>query len=60
MKLPLFATVGLHSSLEEVELNFGARPFAFDVRALAAEEAAAEVGIAGEQGERMSWMLPSS
>jgi hypothetical protein len=24
------------------------------------EEAAAEVGIAGEQGERMSWMLPSS
>ena len=40
VKLPLFATVGLHSSLEEVELNFGARPFAFDVRALAAEEAA--------------------
>lgn len=40
MKLPLFPTVGLHSSLEEVELNFGARPFAFDVRALAAEEAA--------------------
>ena len=34
----LFPTVGLHSTNEHVELNFGQKPFKFDIEALLAEE----------------------
>eukprot|EP00249_Psilotum_nudum_P007140 c20336_g1_i1 orf=333-1706(+) len=38
VKVPLYPTIGLHSPNEKVEVNFGQRPFIFDLEALAQEE----------------------
>eukprot|EP00242_Pyramimonas_sp_CCMP2087_P016646 CAMPEP_0198207392 /NCGR_PEP_ID=MMETSP1445-20131203/10846_1 /TAXON_ID=36898 /ORGANISM="Pyramimonas sp., Strain CCMP2087" /LENGTH=406 /DNA_ID=CAMNT_0043880401 /DNA_START=223 /DNA_END=1439 /DNA_ORIENTATION=+ len=38
IKLPLYATVGLHSKNEHITVNFGQKPFVFDIAALIAEE----------------------
>lgn len=38
VKCPLYPTVGLHSLNEKIEVNFGRRPFVFNVEALAQEE----------------------
>jgi len=37
-KLPLYPTIGLHSKNEHVTVNFGDRPFIFDIEAMIAEE----------------------
>ena len=38
VKATLFPTVGLHSQNEHVEVNFGAKPFQFDIEGMIAEE----------------------
>ena len=38
VKGTLYPTIGLHSQNEKVELNFGSRPFQFDVEGMIAEE----------------------
>ena len=38
VKATLFPTVGLHSQNEHVEVNFGAKPFQFDIEGMVAEE----------------------
>ncbi|KAG2437400.1 hypothetical protein HXX76_006052 [Chlamydomonas incerta] len=38
----LYPTIGLHSKGEMVQLNFGARPFVFDLEGMLAEERAAQ------------------
>lgn len=49
-RLDLFAAVSLHSKGEHVQLNFGQRPFAFDVKALeATEKGRVQRQIAGQQ-----------
>jgi len=35
---PLYPTIGLHSPNEKVDVNFGQRPFVFDIEQLAQEE----------------------
>mmetsp|Transcript_31838 Transcript_31838/g.82435 ORF Transcript_31838/g.82435 Transcript_31838/m.82435 type:complete len:483 (-) Transcript_31838:738-2186(-) len=37
-KRVLYPTVGLHSANEHLQVNFGARPFVFDIQGLVAEE----------------------
>ncbi|KAL3698051.1 hypothetical protein R1sor_012127 [Riccia sorocarpa] len=37
-KGPLYPTIGLHSPSERVEVNFGQKPFVFDIEALVQEE----------------------
>ncbi|KAI4295020.1 hypothetical protein MLD38_040710 [Melastoma candidum] len=38
MKMPLFPTVAVHSQNEEVHVNFGQKPFDFDIKAFEAHE----------------------
>ncbi|KAJ7949690.1 Ran-binding protein 10 [Quillaja saponaria] len=38
MKDPLFPTIGVHSLNEEVHVNFGQKPFAFDLKEFEAQE----------------------
>mmetsp|Transcript_5724 Transcript_5724/g.14243 ORF Transcript_5724/g.14243 Transcript_5724/m.14243 type:complete len:478 (-) Transcript_5724:162-1595(-) len=38
VKATLFPTIGLHSQNEHVEINFGAKPFQFDIEGMIAEE----------------------
>ncbi|KAI6691263.1 hypothetical protein NL676_028091 [Syzygium grande] len=38
MKGPLFPTVSVHSQNEEINVNFGQKPFAFDIKAYEAQE----------------------
>ncbi|KAL5559357.1 hypothetical protein UlMin_035568 [Ulmus minor] len=38
MKVPLFPTIAVHSQNEEVQVNFGQKPFAFDLKEFEAQE----------------------
>lgn len=38
MKVPLFPTIAVHSQNEEVHVNFGQKPFAFDLKEFEAQE----------------------
>ncbi|KAF8026815.1 hypothetical protein BT93_F3333 [Corymbia citriodora subsp. variegata] len=38
MKGPLFPTVSVHSQNEEIDVNFGQKPFAFDIKAYEVQE----------------------
>lgn len=38
VKCPLYPSIGLHSLNERIEVNFGQRPFVFNIEALAQEE----------------------
>eukprot|EP00250_Pteridium_aquilinum_P024567 c29258_g1_i1 orf=64-1431(+) len=38
VKIPLYPSVGLHSPNERVDINFGQRPFVFNIEALVQEE----------------------
>ncbi|XP_030521989.1 ran-binding protein M homolog isoform X2 [Rhodamnia argentea] len=38
MKGPLFPTISVHSLNEEIDVNFGQKPFAFDIKAYEAQE----------------------